>query len=76
LLTARVADLSRLRLNPTGTVVFVAGGTRVGTADLHAGKATLTMATLPAGRVRVRVLYVGTADFRRSRSAILIERVG
>jgi hypothetical protein len=48
----------------------------MGTADLQAGKATLTTATLPAGRDRVRVVYLGTTDFRQSRSAILIERVG
>jgi hypothetical protein len=74
-LTARVADLSRPQFNPTGTVAFVAGGTRLGTAELQAGKATLTMATLPAGRDRVRVVYLGTTDFRQSRSAILVERV-
>jgi Bacterial Ig-like domain (group 3) len=76
ILTATVADLSRPQFNPTGTVAFMAGGTRLGTADLQAGKATLTMAALPAGRDRVRVVYLGTTDFRQSRSAILIERVG
>ena len=76
ILTARVADLSRPQFNPTGTVAFMAGGTRLGTADLQAGKATLTTATLPAGRDRVRVVYLGTTDFRQSRSATLIERVG
>ncbi len=33
-------------------------------------------ATLPAGRHRVRVVYLGSTDFRQSRSAIWIERVG
>jgi hypothetical protein len=75
-LTARVADLSRPQFNPTGTVAFMAGGTRLGTVDLQAGMATLTTATLPAGPDRVRVVYLGTPDFRQSRSAILIERVG
>jgi hypothetical protein len=75
ILTARVADLSRPQLNPTGTVAFMAGDTRLGTADLEAGEATLT-ATLPAGRDRVRVVYLGTTLFRQSRSAIRIERVG
>ena len=54
----------------------MAGGTRLGTADLQAGEATLTTAALPAGPDRVRVVYLGTTDFRQSRSAILIERVG
>ena len=76
ILTARVADLSHPRFNPNGTVAFMAGGTRLGTADLKAGTATLTTATLPAGRHRVRVVYLGTTDFRQSRSAIRIERVG
>jgi Bacterial Ig-like domain (group 3) len=76
ILTARVADLSHPRFNPTGTVAFMAGGTRLGTADLQAGTATLTTDTLPAGRHRVRVVYLGTTDFRQSRSAIRIERVG
>jgi hypothetical protein len=75
-LTARVADLSDPQLNPTGTVAFMAGDTRLGTADLQAGTATLTTATLPAGRHRVRVVYLGSTDFRQSRSAIWIERVG
>jgi hypothetical protein len=75
-LTARVADLNRLQSNPTGTVAFMAGATRLGTADLQAGEATLTTAIFPAGRDRVRVVYLGTTDFRQSRSATLIERVG
>jgi hypothetical protein len=54
----------------------MADGTRLGTADLQAGTATLTTASLPAGRHRVRVVYLGTTDFRQSRSATLIERVG
>jgi hypothetical protein len=54
----------------------MAGGTRLGTAQLQAGTATLTTAALPAGPNRVRVVYLGTTDFRQSRSAILIERVG
>ena len=76
ILTATVADLSRPQFDPIGTVAFVTAGTRVGTADLQAGKATLTTATLPAGRDRVHVVYLGTSDFRQSRSAIRIERVG
>jgi hypothetical protein len=76
ILTARVADLSRPQLDPTGTVVFMAGGTRLGTAELQAGKATLTIAVLPTGRNRLRVVYVGTTDFEPSRSAIMIERIG
>jgi hypothetical protein len=54
----------------------MAGGTRLGTADLQAGTATLTTATLPAGRNRVHVVYLGTTEFGQSRSATLIERVG
>jgi hypothetical protein len=54
----------------------MANGTLLGTTDLQAGKATLTMATLPAGRNRVHVVYLGTTDFGQSRSATLIERVG
>jgi hypothetical protein len=76
ILTAKVADLSHPRINPTGTVAFMAGGTRLGTADLQAGTATLTTATLPAGRHRVHVVYLGTTDFRQSRSAIRVELVG
>jgi hypothetical protein len=76
ILTARVADLSHPRFNPTGRVAFMDGGTRLGTADLQAGTATLTTATLPAGRHRIRVVYLGATDFRQSRSPIRIERVG
>jgi virginiamycin B lyase len=76
ILTAKVADLSRPQLIPIGTALFMAGDTSLGLADLQAGKATLTTGTLPAGRVRVRVVYLGTTDFRQSRSAISIERVG
>jgi hypothetical protein len=42
---------------------------------LQAGTATLTTATLPTGRIRVRVFYLGTIDFSRSRSSISVERV-
>jgi hypothetical protein len=74
-LTTRVADLGRPNFDPTGTVVFMADGKRLGTAKLHDGKATLTTAALPAGHVRVRVLYLGTTKFKSSRSDILFERV-
>jgi hypothetical protein len=74
-LTTRVVDLSRPHFHPTGTVVFMADGKRLGTAKLHDGKATLTTTALPVGRVRVRVLYLGTTKFRSSRSDILFERV-
>jgi hypothetical protein len=76
ILTATVADLTRPQFDPIGTVAFVAAGTRLGTADLQAGEATLTTATLPAGRDRVYVVYLGTTDFGQSRSATRIERVG
>jgi hypothetical protein len=46
-----------------------------GTVDLQAGKATLTTASLPTGRISIRVIYLGTTDFKQSHSSILIERV-
>jgi Bacterial Ig-like domain (group 3) len=76
ILTARVADLRHALSNPTGTVAFMDGANRLGTSDLQAGKATLTTAALPAGRDRIRVVYLGTSDFRKSRSATLLARVG
>jgi hypothetical protein len=74
-LTTRVVDLDRPDFHPTGTVVFMADGKRLGTAKLHDGKATLTTSALPAGHVRVRVVYLGTTRFKPSRSDILFERV-
>ena len=75
ILTARVADLSHPQFKPIGAVTFMAGGTRLGIADLRAGEATLNTAALPTGGVRVRAVYLGTTDFSQSRSATLIEPV-
>jgi hypothetical protein len=50
----------------TGPVTFKAGATVLGTAQLIAGKATLTTSSLPAGSTIVRATYGGNSNVKGS----------
>ncbi len=56
---------------PTGTVTFMDGASRLGTATLNAqGVATLTVATLPAGANTITAAYAGDTNFAGSQAQL------
>jgi YVTN family beta-propeller protein len=58
---------------PSGNVTFYDGVLSVGTASLIAGEATFTTSSLSAGTHSITAVYVGSANFSASTSAILSE---
>jgi hypothetical protein len=58
----------------TGPVTFSAGTTVLGTAQLTAGKASLTISALPVGSTTVQVTYLGNSNIAKS-SATVIQTV-
>ena len=61
---------------PTGTVTFFVGDTVAGTGTLDAtGTATFTLAAPGAGKVKIRVVYAGSASFASSTSAVITQVV-
>jgi Bacterial Ig-like domain (group 3) len=54
---------------PTGTVTFKAGTTTLGTQNLVAGVANLSVSTLAVGTHPITAVYAGNADFNTSSSA-------
>ncbi len=53
----------------TGTVIFLSGGTAIGTAAIANGVATLTITNLPAGTNIVTGAYNGSANYAAATSA-------
>ena len=54
---------------PTGTITFLDGGVRLGTAGLAGGKATFTTASLLGGTHPVTAVYGGDPNFKGSNSS-------
>lgn len=69
-LTATVASVDGTG-TPTGDVIFMAGTTPVGTANVINGVATLTTTTLPGGVNSITAQYQGNASFGGSNSTPL-----
>ena len=63
------ADVECAGGTATGSVVFMAGTTRLGTAALHNGRATLTVHTLAVGTHSITAHYEGDAGCEPSISA-------
>ena len=55
---------------PTGPVIFKAGTTELGTAQLSSGKAIFTTSTLPAGSTVVKVIYNGDSNIKAGSAAV------
>jgi hypothetical protein len=55
----------------TGTVLFTDGSTAVGTADIHAGVATLVLPALSATGHKFVALYHGDTNYASSSSPAL-----
>jgi hypothetical protein len=74
-LTAAVKNLLPAGAAPGGNVSFFDGRTFLGSVTLTDGNASLTTRALPIGKNAIRVVYMGTADFKRSASRSLVESV-
>src|SRR5262249_1722957 len=61
---------------PSGSVLFVADGTSLGSVPLVNGSATLTVSTLGLGNHPVAATYVGDGTFVGSTSSTLTQTVG
>ena len=48
---------------PTGTVIFLRGGTTLGSASLSGGVATLSTSTLPVGSDSLSAVYAGATNY-------------
>ena len=66
-LTAAVASTSNG--TPTGSVMFYAGQTQLGSATLSGGIATFTLTSFPSGDVSLSAQYSGDGNFAASTSA-------
>jgi hypothetical protein len=61
--------------SPTGTVIFRAGSTTLGSATLQNGIAKLVTSALKVGQSSVVAIYLGDAHFKRSNSSATLETV-
>jgi hypothetical protein len=60
---------------PTGSVIFYAGATNLGTATLSGGVATLKTTALPLGGFSLQASYPGAGNYRATNSAGFTETV-
>jgi len=60
---------------PDGTVTFIDGATTLGVVALTAGSASLSVSTLAVGTHSLTAVYSGSADFKPSTSAAVIQTV-
>lgn len=72
LLTATVSSSVSM---PSGWVTFLDGTTQLGTIQLTAGVATLSVTTLPAGSHSITAIYAGDTNFLTSTSGAVAEFV-
>jgi subtilase family serine protease len=74
--TARVTAIAPGTKIPGGTVNFDEGTTLLGSATLNAsGQATFTRSTLAVGAHSITAVYVGSASFMTSKSAVFTQVV-
>ena len=64
------AKITSPTVMPTGPVTFTVGKTVLGTAQLSHGKATLTIASLPVGSIRVTANYYGNSNIAKSLASV------
>jgi hypothetical protein len=62
--------ISSPTVQPTGPVVFTAGKTVLGTAQLSDGKATLTISSLAVGLTKVTATYYGDSNIAKSSASV------
>lgn len=70
-LTANVAVVAPGTGSPTGKVTFLDGSTKLGTANVTSGKATLQIPKLAAGTHYLRAVFDGTGGYGGSSSSIV-----
>jgi hypothetical protein len=61
---------------PTGSVLFVADGTPVGTSILRNGSATLSLSTLAMGNHAIAAIYTGDGTLNASTSDTITQTIG
>jgi hypothetical protein len=72
---ATVAAVAPSTGNPTGSVTFMNGATKLGFAALSGGKATFTFNKLPIGTSSITAVYGGSTDFSSSTSSAVVQKV-
>ena len=60
---------------PTGSVEFISGKSKLGSANLSGGKAYLTTSSLPAGNDFITATYVGNSSFAASTSPTVTVKI-
>jgi hypothetical protein len=66
--TARITSPT---VTPTGPVIFTAGNTVLGTAQLSSGKALFTTSTLAVGSTTVTATYAGSSNISGSSASVV-----
>jgi hypothetical protein len=64
------ATITSPTVGATGPVIFTAGKTVLGTAQLGGGKAKLTISTLPVGSTTVTATYYGDSNIAKSSASV------
>jgi hypothetical protein len=64
------ATITSPTAKPTGPVNFTAGKMLLGTAQLSAGEAKLTISSLPVGSTKVTVTYGGSSNIAKSSASV------
>ena len=65
------AKISSPTVTPQGPVTFTAGNTVLGTAQLSAGKASLTVSSLPQGSTTITATYSGNSNVAKSSASLM-----
>jgi YVTN family beta-propeller protein len=65
------AKISSPTVTPTGPVIFTAGKTVLGTAQLSGGRATLTISSLAMGSTKVTAKYNGDSNIAKSSASVI-----
>ncbi len=74
-LVSTVSNTSGTSSEPSGTVTFMNGSTKLGTATLNNGIATYTVSSLAAGQASITAVYAGNGPFLASTSTIVQQTV-
>jgi hypothetical protein len=64
------AKITSPTAKPTGPVIFTAGKTMLGIAQLSGGKATLTISSLAVGSTTVTATYFGNSNIAKSSASV------
>jgi hypothetical protein len=60
---------------PTGSVSYMDGSKKIGTANLGEGKTSFSTSALATGNHSIQAVYAGSTDFITSKSSVLVEKI-